>query len=393
MAVPPNLIGFAEASGLAAIAYGPEMRDFLSDDFLRNFWKDFRRKFYTVREPIRLVRELWAPYLQYWGEMSKTLTSLADDGPDLLFTGLVFQELAVNVAESYDIPLATLHYFPMRPSGQLLPIVPSALVRSGMRVYDWLGWRMSKNVEDAQRRELRLPAATCPAGRRIERASLEIQAYDEVCFPGLAAEWAKWGGRRPFVGALTMGLTTDADEEVMSWIAAGTPPISFGFGSMPVAESPADTLKMISAACAQLGERALVCAGWADFSDVPHFDHVKVVSAVNYARVFPASRAVVYHGGSGTGAAALRAGVPALILWTAGDQPHWGAQLKRLKVGTARRFSATTQESLVADLRKILVPEYAARARELAARMSKPADSLAKAVDHLENFANVKRFV
>ncbi|EUA31115.1 putative glycosyltransferase domain protein, partial [Mycobacterium xenopi 3993] len=32
------------------------------------------------------------------------------------------------------------------------------------------------------------------------------------------------------------------------------------FGSVPV-ESPADTLGMISAACAQLGERALVCTG------------------------------------------------------------------------------------------------------------------------------------
>ena len=142
---------------------------------------------------------------------------------------------------------------------------------------------MMKKVEDAQRRELGLPKATGPSSRRIaERGSLEIQAYDEVCFPGLAAEWAKWNGRRPFVGALTMELPTDADEEVASWIAAGTPPIFFGFGSMPV-ESPADTLAMISAACAQLGERALVCSGWSDFSDVPHFDHVKVVGAVNYA--------------------------------------------------------------------------------------------------------------
>ena len=65
-----------------------------------------------------------------------------------------------------------------------------------------------------------------------KRGSLEIQAYDEVCFPGLAAEWAKWDGQRPFVGALTMELTTDADDEVASWIAAGPPPICFGFGSI-----------------------------------------------------------------------------------------------------------------------------------------------------------------
>ena len=86
------------------------------------------------------------------------------------------------------------------------------------------------------------PRATGPAPRRIaDRGSLEIQAYDEVYFPGLAAEWAKWDGQRPFVGALAMESPTDADEEVASWIAEGTPPIFFGFGSVPIG-SPADTI-------------------------------------------------------------------------------------------------------------------------------------------------------
>ena len=59
----------------------------------------------------------------------------------------------------------------------------------------------------------------------------------------------------------------------------------------------------------------------------------------------------------------LRAGVPTLILWTWPDQSLWGARVNRLKVGTARRFSTTTRESLVADLRRILAPDYVARAR------------------------------
>ena len=152
---------------------------------------------------------------------------------------------------------------------------------------EWLGWRWTKKFDDAQRRELGLPKATRPSPRRIsERGSLEVQAYDEICFPGLAVEWAKWKDQRPFVGALTMELPTDADDEVASWIAAGTPPIYFGFGSIPV-ESPAETLTMISAACAELGERALVCAGWSDFSDLPHFEHVKVVSTMNFPAAFP----------------------------------------------------------------------------------------------------------
>ena len=65
--------------------------------------------------------------------------------------------------------------------------------------------------------------------------------------------------------------------------------------------------------------------------------------------------------------------------------------VKRLKVGTARRFSRTTRESLVADLRTILAPHYVARAREIATRMSKPADSVAAAADLLEDFARLRR--
>jgi UDP:flavonoid glycosyltransferase YjiC (YdhE family) len=388
MAVPPDLVGFAESAGLAAVAYGLDTEAPMEVE--RNFSTYFFHNFWRIRDLIRLWREARELGIQCWGEMSTTLTSLAD-WADLLLTGMPSQELAANVAEHYDIPLATLHYLPVRVNGRLLPFLPAPLMRSAMTVYEWLVWRVTKKVEDPQRRELGLPKATGPAPRRItERGSLEIQAYDAVCFPGLAAEWAKWNGQRPFVGTLAMELPTDADDEVASWIATGTPPICFCFGSIPV-ESPADTLAMISAACAQLGERALICSGGTDFSHVPHLDRVKIVGAVNYAAAFPACRAVVHHGGGGTTAAGLRAGVPTLILWTVPGQAIWGARVKRLKVGTARRFSTTTRESLVADLRTILTPHYVTRAREIATRVTRPAESVAAATDLVENFARSRR--
>ncbi len=388
MAVPPNLVGFAEAAGLAAVAYGLDSRPIL--DLQRKYWTCYVRTPWKLKELNRMGRETEEFATRCWGEMTTTLASAAD-GADLLLTGLIFEQPAANVAEYYDIPLATLHFFPVRANGQLVPFLLSPLSRTVMTVNDWLVWRGTKEREDAQRRELGLPKAAGPAPRRIaERGSLEIQAYDQVYFPGLAAEWAKWNGQRPFVGALAMELATDADEEVASWIAGGTPPIFFGFGSIPV-ESPADTIAMISAACAQLGERALVGSGSTDFSDVPHFEHVKVVGVVNYATIFPACRAVVHHGGAGTLAAGLRAGVPQLILWTLPDQPFFAAQLKRLKVGAGRRFSTTTEKSLVADLRRILTPQYAARARDLAPRITKPAESAVAAADLVENFARLKR--
>ncbi|MEB4211822.1 glycosyltransferase [Mycobacterium sp. 94-17] len=387
MAVPPDLIAFAESVGLTAVAYGPDTREWWSAH--RDFWTRLFRDFWKVRDLIRLWREIGQSVVRYWADITTTLHSLAD-GADLVVTFLNFEQPAANVAEYYDIPLATLHVSPVRANGHFLPLLPPWLGRRALRAYEWTNWRGVKRFDDVQRRELGLPKATRSVSRRItESGALEIQAYEEVCFPGLATEWAEFDGQRPFVGALTMELPTETDEEVASWIAAGTPPIFFGFGSTPV-DSPTDTLAMIGAVCAQLGERALVCAGWSDFSGVTEDAHIKVVDTMNYTAVFPTCRALVHHGGMGTTAAGLRAGVPMLILWTAPDQAIWASLVKRLKVGLGHHFSRARPQSLVADLRQILQPEYVARAREVATRTTKPADSVANAADLLENFARAK---
>ncbi len=388
MAVAPEMVSFAEAAGPTAVAYGPDLKAIL--DPHRDFWAGLFANPWKVRELGRLSAEYSGPLSECRADVVATLKSLAD-GADLLLTGMNYEDDAVNVAEYHGVPLATLHIFPLRANGQLLPFLPAPMARTATRALDWVAWRGGKTVEDAQRREFGLPEATRPWPQRItERGGLEIQAYDEVCYPGLADEWTKWGDLRPFVGALTMELPTDTDDEVASWIAAGTPPICFGFGSVGV-ESAADTLAMISSACAQLGERALVCAAGSDYSNASHSEHVKVVGVMNYAAALPACRAFVHHGGSGTTNAGLRAGLPTLILWTLPDQGLWGARVKRLKVGTGRRFSATNENSLVADLRTILAPECLTQARELAGRMTKPADSVAITADLVEEYARLKR--
>jgi UDP:flavonoid glycosyltransferase YjiC (YdhE family) len=392
MAVPPDLVAFTEAAGPKAVPFGPNSQAIL--DSHRDFWTCFFRNPWKLRTLIKSRLEIAGPLLKGWQEMSATLMSIAD-GADLIFTGINFEDAAANVAAHYDIPLATLHYFPLRPNGQVLPFLPAPMGRAVVKAFWWVSWRGTKKVEDEQRRGLGLPKSTGSAPRRItEAGSLEIQAYDEACFPGLAAEWGSGDGlrtfNRPFVGTLTLELATATDDEVLSWIAAGTPPIFFGFGSIPV-ESPADTIAMIDAACARLGERALVGAAGTDFSSAPHSENVKVVGLMNYTTVFPACRAVVHHGGSSTTPIAMRAGVPQLILFWDLVHAIYGTAVKRLKVGTARRFSTATEESLVADLRTILAPDYVARAGELAMRITEPAKSAAGAADRLEDFARLGR--
>jgi vancomycin aglycone glucosyltransferase len=355
--VPPEMVAFIESEGLTAVPYGRDWQAQLRD-------RDF---VHMIQNPLSAIHEAIEYVTQVAADKTATLMSLAN-GADLLLAGINEQGLAANVAEYYDIPLAALHSFP----SQILELGSAH-------------GSVAKQAEHAQRQALGLPEATGPS-----MGSLEIQAYDEFCLPGPAAEWVESDGRRPFVGALTLELPTAADDEILSWIAAGPPPIYFGFGSTPLAH-PADTVAAISAACAHLGERALIWSGPNDFTRVPHAEHVKVVDEVGQAAVFPLCRAVVHHGGAGTTAAGLRAGVPTLILWNGLDQPLWAAGSEQLKVGVARRFSESTAESLVADLRLILNPQYANRAHEVATQMTKPAESLARTADLLEDAARQAR--
>lgn len=361
LAVPPNMTAFVESTGLTAVGYGPDTQRGMTA--AQELLGSLQYGGGGLSQVVERVTRIWM-------DKSAVLTSLGTDA-DLLVAHMNDQALAGNVAEHHAIPLAALHVFPAR-------IMPSSALYSSI----------TKDAEAAQRRALGLPDTDSAAAPASD--VLEIQTYDELCLPGPAAEWLEPGSRRPFVGSLTLELPMDSDDEVLSWIADGTPPVYFGFGSTPVS-SPAETVAVISAACGQLGERALICSGANDFADVPLSDHVKVVKAMNYAAIFPACRAVVHHGGSGTTAAGLRAGVPTLILWTVWDQPMWAAAVEQMKVGAGRAFSASTLDSLVADLRLVLTPQCATRAKEVAARMSKPAESVARAADLLEEAARTAR--
>lgn len=349
IAVAPNMVTFLESAGLAAVAFGPEP---LSSVRTRVIDDPAAAKAQNVEYLSRAMEE--------WGT---TLTALAN-GADLLVTGRLEQGLAANVADYYGIPQATMHFFP----GAHLPL-------SG-----WVG-TTTATAEDAHRRALGLPEVTENSPR-----SLEIQAYDALCFPELAADWAEADSWRPFVGALTLELPTEADDEVLSWIEAGTPPIYIGFGSGVWLAHPAKTFGLISMVCARLGERALICTGASGIADAPHSDQVKVVGEVNHATIFPACRAVVHQGGAGTTAAGLRAGIPTLILWhPVNDQRIWADAVTRLKVGSGRAFSASNLGSLVADLRSILDPRCVTRAREVADQLTKPAVSVNLTADLLED--------
>jgi sterol 3beta-glucosyltransferase len=74
------------------------------------------------------------------------------------------------------------------------------------------------------------------------------------------------------------------------------------------------------------GGRAIILSGWGSWQPGTPPDGTLFLESAPHDWLFPRCRAVVHHGGAGTTAASLRAGVPSIVIPHAADQPFWGSR-------------------------------------------------------------------
>jgi UDP:flavonoid glycosyltransferase YjiC (YdhE family) len=120
---------------------------------------------------------------------------------------------------------------------------------------------------------------------------------------------------------------SELDADLDTWLASGEPPIYIGFGSMSgAATTRLDAL--LHEALVPAGRRVLVSAGWAGLATQGALpEGWRVVQDTPHAALFKRVAVVVHHGGSGTMAQALRAGVPQVVLPLILDQFHHAHRL------------------------------------------------------------------
>src|SRR5271163_3471823 len=70
MAVPPNLVGFAESAGLEAVGYGLDWSVIM--EVANSFWSNVFRNSWRIQNQVRFVRETWELAAGCWGGMSST---------------------------------------------------------------------------------------------------------------------------------------------------------------------------------------------------------------------------------------------------------------------------------------------------------------------------------
>jgi len=118
--------------------------------------------------------------------------------------------------------------------------------------------------------------------------------------------------------------------ELADFLAAGEPPVCITFGSMIHRQADRIALDVMTA-ISKVGVRAVVLTGWQAWNVEPR-ENVLFLGDAAHAWLFPRCKLVVHHGGAGTTAAVLRAGVPSIVVPFAGDQLFWARRLHALGV-------------------------------------------------------------
>jgi sterol 3beta-glucosyltransferase len=118
------------------------------------------------------------------------------------------------------------------------------------------------------------------------------------------------------------------------FLQAGPPPVYIGFGSMS-SRNPGEAARQVLEALARTRQRAVIFSGWGGLQPADLPSSAIAIDPVPFSWLFPRCAAVVHHGGAGTTAAGLRAGVPSVVIPFFADQPFWGRRVAELGVGPA----------------------------------------------------------
>lgn len=156
--------------------------------------------------------------------------------------------------------------------------------------------------------------------------------------------------------------------ELEDFLKAGEPPIVFTAGS---AQRQAPVFfREASEAARLLGRRALLLTRFAEQLPPKLPDGVRHFHYVPFSQVLPRCAALVHHGGIGTAAQGLAAGVPHLVMPFAHDQPDNAARLRRLGVGRSLSVEAFRAPAVARELEALLnSPDVAGKCAEHAARV------------------------
>lgn len=317
-------------------------------------------------DPRRGFERIWQTLQRSLPDAYRTLIERVQ--PDSVLVGSTLAFNSRLVEEKTRLPGAIVHLSPSCIFSAHAPLaLPGAAWMS--RMPPWIVRPALSAIErffldpvvlpglNAFRGELGLPEVTHAMSRWLNASQRVICAFPDW----LAAKQVDWPAN---------SMTTDfprwnspvgasLDPSLEAFLREGPAPVGITAGSAMTHghEFFAHSL----AACASLGLRAVAVTTDRGQLPSPLPDFVRHVSYAPFDRLLPRLRAVVHHGGIGTLAQGLAAGIPQLIAPFAHDQFDNAARLGKLGV-SATIASASRFPALIRELRALVESDAVADA-------------------------------
>ena len=325
---------FVEAQGIAFVPLAGDIRAILQGEAGRRLMAETH-----PLHALRRLRQLAAPIIR---QVTADILA-ATEGCDLILGSTLGYLNAVTAAEVHRVPLILAALQPFTPtSAYPIPLLTAwpaqrpmagAFHRLSYHVtYRALQLLMAGMGNQARRAITGLPPLryTDVFGDLIQARRPAIYGFSEH----LAPRPHDWAANVAVTGFWFLDQAADWQPpiELADFLAGGPAPIYVGFGSFGD-DDPAAMTRAVVGAVRQAGRRGLLLAGWQGLHAQQRGDDVLVIDNAPHDWLFGQVALVVHHGGAGTAAAALRAGVPQIVVPFSADQPFWGDRVHRAGVG------------------------------------------------------------
>ena len=348
----------------------------------------------TAHNPARFARHFVGEVGPFVDRMMADLLQATRDA-DVLVASTIGAYFGLSLAERLHIPLVQVHMHPLTATGTNphihFPSSPHWLPRRELynRFTYVLGthglWQMLRRpLNRARVKVLDLPPLSPVALIRRVRpdTTLTLYAYSACVAPPPDSRTDLHVTGYWFLERLP---DFQPDPVLVDFLRSGPPPVYIGFGSVPVGQDPDRFTALCVDALQQAGQRGLLYGGWGDWGRISLPDSVLPIGLAPHDWLFPRVAAAVHHGGAGTTAAALRAGIPCTVVPFFGDQLFWGQRVHALGVGPEPiHRSRLSSEALAKAIRQMGDdPSMRERARSIGASIERE-DGIENAIDCIE---------
>jgi UDP:flavonoid glycosyltransferase YjiC (YdhE family) len=262
--------------------------------------------------------------------------------------------------DKYNLPLATIH---LQPAIFLSEIEPPAL--PGMPRAAWIP-RVAKRAMFWLRDKAVINPVVAPPlnqfrgelGLAPVRDPLKDWWHSPRMVIGLFPEWyarpqADWPAQTRLTGfpLYDEAGVSDMPAELASFLAGGEPPIVFTPGS--AMHQGDEFFRESTEACVRLNRRGILLSRHAGHippnlpANVRHFEYAP------FSQLLPKAAALVHHGGIGTSAQAMAAGVRQLVMPFAHDQFDNAERMQKLGVARAlpaKRYLAQPAAAMLGEM-------------------------------------------